>query len=82
MPYGPVANIVKDNFSGDKVENIVIVLMAVFYNSLRFHLICLNLPPLKSVDLYGFRQLNENKSGCKRVNIISGLCNNLMEIMN
>ena len=29
-PYGPMTNIVKDNFSGGKVENIVIVLIAVF----------------------------------------------------
>ena len=44
-PYGPMANIVKDNFSGGKVQNILIVLMAVFYNSLRSHLIYLTLPP-------------------------------------
>ena len=50
-PCGPMKNIVKDNFSGDKVQNIVIVLMAVFYNSLRFHLIYLT---LLSPEMYRF----------------------------
>ena len=38
-PCGPMKNSVKVNFSGGEVQNIVNVLMAVFYNSLRFHLI-------------------------------------------
>ena len=63
-------NIVKDIFSGGKVQNIVNVLMAAFDNSLRFYLIYLN--PMRSVDLYGFRQLNENKFACERVNLQSG----------
>ena len=53
-PYGPKTNIVKGNFSGGKVQNIVNVLMAVFYNSLCFHLIYFTMLPLKIVDLYGF----------------------------
>ena len=36
--YGLMTNTGKDNFSGGYVQNIVNVLMAVFYNSLRFHL--------------------------------------------
>ena len=32
-PYGPMSNIVKINFSGGKVQNIVNVLMKVFFNS-------------------------------------------------
>ena len=49
-PYVPMTNIIKDNFSGGKVQNIVIILMAVFYDSLRFHLIYLTLlPPEKCI---------------------------------
>ena len=45
-PYSPTANTV--NISGGRVQNIVYVLMAVFYNSLRFHLFYLTmLPPEK-----------------------------------
>ena len=53
-PYGPTTDTEKDNFSGGVVQNIVKVLMAVFYNSLRFHLSYLTMLPLKSVELYGF----------------------------
>ena len=49
-PNGPMTNIVKDNFSEGKVQNIAIVLMTVFYNILRFHPVYLTLLPLKSVD--------------------------------
>ena len=44
-PYGPMTNSVKSNFSGGKVQNNVNVLMAVFHNSLRFHLIFLAMLP-------------------------------------
>ena len=47
-PYGPNTNTVKNNFAGGKMQNIVNVLMAVFYNSFRFHLIYLAMfPPEK-----------------------------------
>ena len=44
-PYGPKTNTGIDNFSGGSVENIVNVLIAVFYNSLRFHLSYLTMQP-------------------------------------
>ena len=44
-PDGPTTNHVKDIFSGGKVQNIVDVLTAVFYNSLRFHLVFLTMMP-------------------------------------
>ena len=37
-PYGSMTNTGKDNFSWGYAQNIVNVLMAVFDNSLRFHL--------------------------------------------
>ena len=44
----PMTNIVKANLQGVKVHTIVIVLIAVFYNSLRFLPIYLTLtPPVK-----------------------------------
>ena len=47
-PYGPMTNTVRFNFSGGEVRYIVNVLMAVFYNSLRFHPLYLTmLPPEK-----------------------------------
>ena len=47
-PYGPMTNTGKDDFLGGLVQNSVNVLMAVFYNSLRFHLSYLTmLPPEK-----------------------------------
>ena len=47
-PNRPMTNTVKDNFSGGNIQNIIDALMAVFYNSLRFHLIYLTiLPPEK-----------------------------------
>ena len=50
-PYGPQTNTVTDYLPGGKIQNIVNVLMAVFYDSLRFNLIYLIMLPLKSVDL-------------------------------
>ena len=44
-PYSPTTNTGKDNFSGGKVQNIVNVLMAVFYNSLCILLIHLTMVP-------------------------------------
>ena len=38
-PYGPNTNTVKDKVAGGKEQNIVNVLKAASYNSLRFHLI-------------------------------------------
>ena len=47
-PYSPKTNTGKDNFSGGQVQKIVNILMAVFYNSLRFHQSYLTmLPPAK-----------------------------------
>ena len=37
-PYDLMTNTVKEKFSGGKIQNIVDVLTAVFYDSLRFHL--------------------------------------------
>ena len=49
----PNDNIVKDDFSGGRVQNIVFVPMAVLYNSLHFHLIYLNLlPPEKCKSIW------------------------------
>ena len=44
-PYGLMTNNVKFNFSGGKIQSIANVLMAVFYNSLRFHLLYLTMLP-------------------------------------
>ena len=47
-PYGPNTNTVINTFSGGKLQNIVKFLMALFYNSLRFHLTYLAMfPPEK-----------------------------------
>ena len=51
--YGPITNTVKVNFSGGKVQNIVNVLMAFFYNSLCFHLLYLTMrPPEKRIFIW------------------------------
>ena len=46
-PYGPMTNTGKVDFSGSCVQNIVHVLMAVFYNSLCFHPRYLTMLPLE-----------------------------------
>ena len=46
-PYGQKINTAKGHFTGGKVRNIVVVLTAVFYNSLRFHL-----TPKKSIFIW------------------------------
>ena len=46
-PYGLMTNTGKDDFSRGEVQNIVNVLMAVFYNSLCFHLSYLTMLPLE-----------------------------------
>ena len=48
QPYGPQTKTVQDNLPGGKVQNVVIILKAVFYDSLRFQLSYLTmLPPEK-----------------------------------
>ena len=54
-PYGPMTNTVKIfRGGGGKVQNMVNVLMAVFYNSLRFHLFCLTMLPPEKLRFYRF----------------------------
>ena len=69
-PYGPMPNILKINFAGGKVQNIVNVLMEVFYNSLRLHLTYLTmLPPVTRRFLWFLTvQINPGAKGLSVLN--------------
>ena len=53
-PYGPMKNFVNIIFTGGKIQRIFNVLMAVLYNSLRFHLIYLTMLTSEKRRSYGF----------------------------